>query len=422
MRFAVLLFFLLPVLAQASVREAAEWRSIWLEASEFPAFVQGQPVKKLSLVRWDNQHFVPVPFQFDEMNQNGLVYLSDKQGSIDGVEGEFDSHDQLGFMWRDAGVEQAPATAKSARGDKLLEIAVRLAEEPVRYVYLLKNAPERNDMKYVDHDFDSGITFTPRYVLKVAPDNELHWNDFRFQGYTGVGSIIKELRMRMSGRMLSRFSPAVVLDNNNLKPQLVAKKQGPIRTIMLLRIRVVVLGIPVMSIYEQVSRYASRYQAITHTHIPALYRATLKDPHVAVSFVGNDLLNSTLETALSEGERLLVDGSFSKAEKALVKHAIDNAHNWVYFDSQQQFVMVNRLDIPDYLSTVPVSLVYEEKAQPDGRDQLLPNVGYAIDAWPEEKQMLFGLDLFFDNALHGLTPQDYLNIRAQKPWVQFNTF
>lgn len=400
---------------QAIASGATEWRSLWLTANQLPSVVYEQPIKKLSLAKWQNNHFVAIPFQIDEMNENGLLYLTDKHGAINGIEGVFDQNDQLGFMWRDAGKEQAPHNAALARGEKLAEVKVSVAGESERYVYILKNSPDRSDVLYVDHDFDSGVTFTPRYVLKVDPNNELHWNDFRFQGYTGVGSIIKELRMRMSGRMLSRFSPAVTLNNDNLKPQLVAQKQGPIRTTMLLRIRVVILGIPVMSIYEQVSRYAARYQAVTYTHIPTLYRATLKDPHVAVSFVGNDLVDSTLETALSEQKQLVVDGEFTKTEKSLAKQAINNRNNWVYFDSKQQFVMVNRLDIPDYLSDVPISLIYEEGNAGGTKEKLLPNIGYAIDAWPEEKQMLFGLDLFFDNSLQGKTPQHYLDARTEEP-------
>src|SRR5690606_10918426 len=122
---------------------------------------------------------------------------------------------------------------------------------------------------------------------------------------------------------------------DNLKPKLLAVRTGPIRTTMLLKIHVVLLGIPVMTIYEQVSRYASRYQAVTYTRIPSMYRASLKEPRVAVSIVGNALLGSEVTTALSNGRSVKVDGRMTAAETQLVQNGIDMQHNWISFDSQR---------------------------------------------------------------------------------------
>jgi hypothetical protein len=405
---------LLTVSAWADAEQAADWRSVWVSASQFPANVQNLPLSRLSLARWEKDRFVPVPFQFDEMDQLGLVYFDDELAPLDGRKGVFDGVDELGFMWRDAGAA-APATARPDKGKLLADMAVSLPTLPERHLYLLEDSPARSDRNYVQQDMKTGVTITPRYVLKVDPENELQWHDFRFQGYTGVGSIVDSLRMRMSGHMLAKFAPSITLDNDNLNPRLLASKAGPIRTVMLLKIHVVVLGIPVMSIYEQVSRYAAEYQAITYTHIPALYRASLRNPHVAVSIVGNNLLGATLETALSAGNSVTVDGHMGKEEKNLLTDGIDNRNNWLYFNSSHDFVMVTRLDIPDELRNVPVALVYDDQKGKGNQASLLPNVGYAIYGWPREKELKFGLDLLFDNSLHDVRPASYLMLRTGSP-------
>lgn len=389
----------------ADPNAVANLRSVWVSADQLPAALAKLPLTALSLASWQHDHFEPIPFQIDELNTLGLVYFHSKLADRDGKADVFDAQDQLGFMWQDAGAA-APAGAAPANGKRLLDIRVGLPGLDARHVYLLQDSQARSSRSYVDQSLKRGITSTPYYFLKVNPEDELDWQDFRFQGFKGKDSIVSSLRMRMSGRMLTRVTPKVTLDNDNLKPKLLAAKIGPIRSVMLLKIHVVLIGIPVMTIYEQVSRYAARYQAVTYTHIPALYRASLKDPMVAVSIVGNKLQGAEVMTALSRGQSVKVDGAMGLDEEWLRENGIDNRHNWIYFNSHRNFIMVNRLEIPDALREVPVSLVYEDNAP-----RLMPNVGYAITAWPQEKQMQFGLDLLFDNSLHGVSVEQYLALR-----------
>lgn len=418
MRWCVVLCLLLWAAQATAATGAAAWRSVWVAADKLPPLV-GHAITDLSVASYRDGHFQPIPFQIDEVNQLGLVAFSAGLSPLDGKAGVFDGHDQLGFMWRDAGA-LAPATAQPADGTLLAALRVRLPGDThdARYVYLISGSKARSQHRYVNQSLSSGVTSTPVYRLAVNPDNELDWRDFRYQGYQGAGSIIDSLRMRMTAHMFSRYTPGVTLDNDNLKPMLLASKRGPIRSVMLMKINVVLLGIPVMTLYEQVSRYPSRYQAVSYTQVPSLYRATLKDPRVAVSIVGNALLGSEVTTALGGKPAVQVDGHMSRHEKQLRSSGIDNRHNWIYFNSRQNFVMVTHLNIPESLRTIPVSLVYADDKGGNAGDALLPNVGYAINAWPKQKVMQFGLDLLFDNSLHGDTPAAYLKTRVAPAQIQ----
>src|SRR5690606_23973843 len=126
----------------------------------------------LSLARWQKDHFEPIPFQFDELNRLGLVYFDGQLAERDGKPEFFDGHDQLGFMWQDAGGE-APVTAQPTTGKRLADISVSLPGVGVRHVYLLTGDTARSNRRYVDQHLDTGVTQTPYYTLDVDPDNEI---------------------------------------------------------------------------------------------------------------------------------------------------------------------------------------------------------------------------------------------------------
>ncbi len=407
----------LAAVAYAVPQSAADLRSVWLTAEQLPASLHGLPVSSLSVVSWHDGEFHPIPYQIDEINREGLVYFEDGPDVFHGVgsNGLFDAKDQLGFMWQDVG-KQAPQDAQPEGGNIVADVSVSVAGLPPGHVYLVQGSKTRTHRRYINQNISTGVTLTPYYVLKVNPDNELDWYSLRYNGYQGTGSIVASLQMRMSGRLF--FSPTITLDNSNLKPELLAVKQGLIRSVALMKIHVVLMGVPVMTIYEQISRYTARYQAVTYAVIPDLYSTVLKSPRVAVSIVGNKLRHSLLTTALHQDDPVEIDGEMSAEEKQLVKNGISNRHNWLYFDSNRNFVMMTRLAIPPRLRDVPVVLVYRDQNKMGGHAAQLPQIGYGISGWPKADVMRFGLDLLFDNTLHQMSPSAYLEQRVGTPLIK----
>src|SRR5690606_40723201 len=110
-------------------------------------------------------------------------------------------------------------------------------------------------------------------------------------GYTGPAdaSIIDTLKMRMSGGILLKY-PRVTLDNDNLRPKRTGFRIGPIRSIMHLETSVVFAGLPVMKLHVQAMRFPDHYEAHSYAKIPGLYRKAVKQPQVAVTIDGNNLV------------------------------------------------------------------------------------------------------------------------------------
>ena len=276
-------------------------RVVKLSGQDFPV-VEGKALDTLSVMRVEQGRFVPVAYQFDELDEHGMVWFEGSEFAMAGDAGQLDQADQLLMMLTDAG-PQAPATLRPAQGSIVADIAVARN----CYFYLVEGNRQRSQNYYVAHDIDNGMTRTALYELNVEPENELNWLYLGYQGYQGDGSIIDTLKMRMSAGVLSRFT-RMSLDNHNLRPKQVGHLLGPIRSVMHLRTKVVLAGIPVMTIQVQAMRYAAHYEAHTFARIPDLYRATLKDPEVAVTVDGNAQIGARVYTAGFADKPVTVDG------------------------------------------------------------------------------------------------------------------
>jgi len=71
----------------------------------------GQSVGDISVMVVRGGRMQPIPFQIDEMDQKGWVYLPDvSPNKLEGTYGKIDPVDELVFMYRDTGYEPYVAT------------------------------------------------------------------------------------------------------------------------------------------------------------------------------------------------------------------------------------------------------------------------------------------------------------------------
>ncbi|PKM22066.1 MAG: hypothetical protein CVV10_06215 [Gammaproteobacteria bacterium HGW-Gammaproteobacteria-14] len=415
LRSSLLLLVLLPSLVFAGALRVVDDAVLVFSAEDFPDAV-GKNIQRLSVVRWQDDDFVPVPFQIDEMDRVSLVWFEQSGFERLGSSGLFDQADQLLLMARDAGLA-APDTARLSEGELLSRIRITPPGEDARYFYLAKDNSQRNLDHYVSHDPLTGVTSTAHYVLTTDPSNELNWQYLGYSGYRGRAdaSLIDTLKMRMSGGVLLRF-PRVTLDNNNLKPTLIGFRIGQIRSVMHLETRVVFAGLPMMTLHVQAHRYANHYEAHTYARIPGLYRSTLRNPQVSVSIDGNNLTGATVRTARGDGLIGHVDGRMDEDERKLVKRGLSSDESWILFDSHKGFALLTELDVPIELHGIPLELVYQDdknlNVKPEQYPGQLPNLGYALNGWPEQDEMRFSVRMFFDRAFGSLPPEEYVSLRT----------
>lgn len=400
----------------------AEQRVLEIKASELPS-ARGLEIKRLSLVRWRDGGFEPVPFQIDELDEHELVWFSGSDHELQGTPGVFDASDELMALFRDAG-EKAPGDEEPEQGRILSELEVRNPAGASLYLYLARDHEARSPMRYVEHNVETGVTRTPWYQLEVDPDNELNWRHLGYRGYEGDASIIDTLKMRMSAGVLSRFT-RMTLTNRNLDPRLLGVKRGAIRSVMHLETRVVISGIPVMTMQVQALRYPAHYEAHTYAEIPFMYRATLKEPRVSVSMDGHEQYGARVKTARSGDLVGTVDGHMDEDEREMKERGLSTAEDWILFDSRRGFSLLTLLEVPDKLSGIPLELVYQDdedkEVTPERHPGQLPNLGYEIRGWPPEDKMRFAVKLLFDQSFHGLAPQRYASLRTdQGDWIRIH--
>lgn len=386
-----------------------------LTPAELPV-AENRQIAGLSLMSWRDGDFVPIPFQIDEINRIGMVWLADTGFAHQGAAGRFDEKDQLLFMFADAGAP-APADARPEQGTVLAEITLIRPDDEQVAVYLVADNPQRSELHYVSHDPLTGVTRTQYYVLTTDPDNELNWRHLGYTGYRGRAdaSLIDTLKMRMSAGLLFRF-PRVTLDNDNLQPNRTGFAIGPIRSVMHLETRVVFAGLPMMKLHVQAHRYANHYEAHSYARIPKVYRNALKAPRVAVSIDGNDLLGARVRSARSNGLTAYVDGQMDGDEEKLVARGLSSTDSWILFDSGKGFALLTELEVPAELRDIPLELIYQDdqelRLKPEQYPGQLPNVGYALTAWPQVDELSFAVRLLFDQSLLDLQPAEYVAQRT----------
>lgn len=397
-----LLSFAAATSAQCRFDPLDRGRVVKISGDQLPA-ASGMSLSSLSVMRVEKGRFVPVAYQFDEMDRKGMVWFEGSGFELAGSPAVLDGSDQLLMMLTDAG-PSAPRGLTPEQG----EVIARLTVAHDCHFYLVSGNPARSDDYYVAHDIKSGETRTALYQLDVDPDNELNWHYLGYRGYQGEGSIIDTLKMRMSAGVLSRYT-RMTLDNHNLRPKLVGHSVGPIRSVMHLRTRVVLAGIPVMTIQVQAMRYAAHYEAHTYARIPDLYRATLKDPEVSVTVDGNNQLGAAVYTANFVDNPIIVDGKPN--DGAFAAQSLSMGANWILFDSKQDFALLTRLTVPDELMETPLALIYQDDAaltiEPEQFPGQLPNLGYSLQGWPQPEELRFTVSLYFEDGLGDIAADEF---------------
>lgn len=401
--FRLLSFSALLTFSQACVAASgAAQIALTLTPIDLPAAAD-MAVGRLSLMRWHGDRFEPVPFQIDEIDEHGMVWFDGSGFKRQGEAGIFDGADQLLVMYEDAGAER-PAQAVPVSGQLLAEVKVAAPNNNDAFFYLVKNNAQRSAIRYIEHDPVTGVTRTPYYFLTTDPANELDWEYLGYEGYTGPAdaSIIDTLKMRMSGGLFFRFA-RMTLDNDNLKPRRRGFHVGPIRSVMHLETSVVFAGLPVMKMHVQAIRYPNQFEAHTYARIPALYRKSIKAPQVVVSIDGNNLFGAKVRTAAGGKLVAQVDGRIDEQELRLLQRELSTDNSWIIFDSGHQFALLTELLVPKALEGIPLQLVYQDdkklKNQPENYPGQLPNLGYALNGWPEANELNFSVRLLFFSQL-----------------------
>ena len=298
----------------------------------------------------------PIPFQVDEMNQKSNFYYEGKEAPILGEAGLLDEKDELVFMYHDAGVKISGQQPES--GKTLLEIKFE-EHGDVRYAYIIEGSANRSQKKYVDYNVETGLIKTDFYTLEIDPDNLLNWKSHTYKNFSEENkNLIDTLKIRISGGLFTPWAK-VSLNNENLKPEIIGIKHGPVRTIVKMDTEVKLGGISVPMVNLMLHYYFNEHHvnAPVFAGIPALgvLLKVLKEPSISVSLDFNKLEGSLVSTAKGPKEAAVVDGKMSKLEEQFAIDGITGdmsdlssvklENNFLYMNTQKGYEVLALLDI-----------------------------------------------------------------------------
>ncbi|MBV1870170.1 MAG: hypothetical protein KUG76_04615, partial [Gammaproteobacteria bacterium] len=139
---------MLPVLAGAGLavnNPSRQYEVTIVKGSELP--IIGQSTEGYSVMAVEGAKLSPIPFQFDDRNIKGLVFIPGASVKVDGKENMVEEQDELAFMYRDMGSKVNSEVMASLEGAIISEFEIN--EEGVsRYAYLVKGNSQRSDKVY----------------------------------------------------------------------------------------------------------------------------------------------------------------------------------------------------------------------------------------------------------------------------------
>lgn len=368
--------------------------NVVLTADSLPK-AKGKSNKALSVVAMRAGKLIQIPYQIDEFSDRGLIYIKGESEGLGhdlaGKAGKFDAQDELVFMLRDAGTDTIPED-KLASVNILQHLEFTVPDGPNRYAYVVESSDlNASSADYISVDINTGRINSTIYGAKMDKDNFLDLKS----AYSKIGrahglSFVEEFRLEMSAGIFSE-SIRVTLDNkNNIVADPVGIKQGPIRDLVLFKIRIKNLGVTLYAMPAQMAFYEQKLTGSVSLEISSLkwasyFISAVKRPEAlfSVKMKHIDQGSLTFPPLLSYGKAVF-DGKTNAFEKKI--DDIRFPSNWVFFDSGQLWSMFVPIPVKSggindqLLSDIELGVLYKEVMEDDQRKLI---VGGELTGFPE---------------------------------------
>ena len=373
--------------------------------------ILGEDIKKYSVMSVRGGAMIPVPFQLDEYDESGFVYL-EGEGDIGGTLGIVDDEDELVFMYRDTGRQRYDAMVMEVDGKVLRELEFTKNGEQ-RFAYIIEGSSVRNESRYVDYDFKTSTATNVFYGFKTRTDNFLMFEDF----YANVGDkqghrVLDSVYATIETRVLSRWSPKIHLNTfEHIKAVPVGVVKGPVRDAVIIALTVVVAKIPVFKIRAQMDIYDQMLGFNARINIPGADILTrfLVEPHIIIALDFNEQSGARVNSAISpeaDGWEF-VDGKVSDFESQM---NIDRKKTWLWLSSNHGWDVFARINIPE---TFPVGVQLYYQDDPDDHiayenfPGAFPRMGFDVYELPKNfSQIDLDVQFFFPDML-GMGPASF---------------
>lgn len=337
-----------------------------LKGEELPDLL-GKENSSISIMAVRGGVLKPVPTQIDEFDSSlGWVYISGKSPApIKGAQGIFDAEDELAFMFRDTGREPYDIKSMNAvKGEIVKEMVFEDANALKRYAYIVVGNDQKSKADYVSFDIDRQKVSTTFYNLSYEPESFIAFKDFKAHvGSAQDQTIVDNIRVDIGASVLAKWARVNLNSSDNIKIEILGVKDGDVRALALAKLKILIAGIQIFSLYTQVNIYDQGIIIPNRTELgSARYFANaIKNPAVRVTLDFVDL-----QGALVSAEAIydtmgvgVVDGVMTAEE--IKANKSDLPGEWVWMDSKQGWDVFMSIVLPkEMIEGMITALIYED--------------------------------------------------------------
>jgi hypothetical protein len=367
------------------------------------AKAHSMPLDKLSVMAVRGGKLIPIPFQFDEFNSDGLIWIDGQTpGQIAGQRGKLDAFDELVFMYRDGGEQRYRADLHGKlQGSLLQEIRLDVDGAAPRYVYLVKDHPGRSKARYVDVNMDEGRIEST--VMRMHFDRRnllgIHHVESLVGPHAGE-NVFDNIHITLSTGILNRNLRFSLDTENNIRVVPRAVAAGPVRNTMLLRVRIWYLGMPTIvsqdvhvHFYEQGAVIPIPF-AIDSIGSLRHFVSLLREPRfeLNVDFHKLDGAQVTFDSVYRPDQQGNVDGWMTDFEVGMNYARMPG--DWLHLDSGRgwQMFFVNGMPLVEgglfdqFMEGTELGMVYRDDRELRSKamryEGTLPRLGFRLNGMP----------------------------------------
>lgn len=366
-----------------------------IKGSQLPMLL-GKSFENFSLMVFQDNSFIPVPFQFDDTDEKGFPYVPGGIFEIAGSEGILEEQDELVFMLKDTGQKAPKEAIDKLEGKILAEISFQI-NEVSRYAYIVEGNSERSEKHYAHFNQETGLISTDKYTLQTKPDDILIWSDLTYVTYQPNTTIFDTMKLRIRAKL--GFIKATI--HNDLIPtKVLAVKKGSVRSLVSVEIKIAILGIKLAKAASVMTFSEEGFTVPVYADIPAI-AATLSDLSMDVSMDFNAFNGAKVRTALGPKQAMIV-GSDAGAKPEEQKISLEDS--WLAGTTGKGFdIYAFFLTYGDFKPKLEV--LYRDAFwgdKPDKPERFKgphPEVGYHIKDVPHSNELLFSIQVGFGDDL-----------------------
>lgn len=393
---------------------------VQIKAEEIPALIN-EPLKNYSVMSVRNGKLIAVPFQIDEMDTQGFVYL-EGESKLDGTLGIIDPNDELLFMYRDTSQERLGSeTEKPDQGEIVKELEFNM-NGTQRFAYLVKDSELRSKSDYVSYDLATSTAKNTFYGFKTQADNILMFEHFWANVGDRIGErVLDSVFATIETKVLSSWSPTIRLNTfHDIQAVPIGRIAGAVREAVIVRLNVVVANVTVFKINAQFDVFDQMLGVKIKLKIPGadILSRFLVEPHIIIALDFNEQQGARVNAAISPDPNgfAVVDGKLSDFEKNM---DIDRENTWIWLSSKHAWDVFARINIPETFP-VGVKLYYQDDPEDTVKFEnfpgAFPRLGFDVYELPENfDQIDIDVQFFFPDTIGDIGPKDFKDYEAGNP-------